>query len=100
MELKIQPALISVASVEQNWSEGSTVSPNTAHMLGVSPLALQQIVYAKNKGRHLAPAGSRVRGGEFYPECGAPLRPERFCAQCGEKIPTEVKFCPQCGAKQ
>lgn len=67
---------------------------------GVSAFAFQQIVYAKNKGRYLAPVESRVKGAKFCSECGAPLRPEKFCAQCGEKMPTDAKFCPECGAKQ
>ncbi|MDH4137113.1 MAG: zinc-ribbon domain-containing protein, partial [Anaerolineae bacterium] len=36
----------------------------------------------------------------FCPECGAPLKTERFCTECGGKIPATAKFCPECGAKQ
>lgn len=42
-----------MASVEQNYCKGSTVSLNTAYALGVSVLAFREIVYVENERRHL-----------------------------------------------
>lgn len=44
-----------------------------------------------------APLAANVK---FCPECGAPVKAEKFCTECGSKIPAGVKFCPECGAKQ
>ena len=43
-----------------------------------------------------APLPSNVK---FCPECGAKINKESFCTECGGKLPAGVKFCPECGAK-
>jgi len=44
-----------------------------------------------------APLAADVK---FCPECGAPVKEEKFCTECGSKVPASAKFCPGCGAKQ
>lgn len=44
-----------------------------------------------------APLAANVK---FCPECGAPVKEEKFCTECGSKVQASAKFCPGCGAKQ
>ena len=42
----------------------------------------------------------RSRSGGGGGGSGSRRRGEKFCTECGVKIPAAAKFCPECGAKQ
>ena len=43
---------------------------------------------------------SLASAAKFCPECGKPIKAEKFCSECGNKIQANAKFCPECGAAQ
>lgn len=43
-----------------------------------------------------APLPSNVK---FCPECGARIKAELHCTECGAKLTPTAKFCPECGAR-
>jgi len=36
---------------------------------------------------------------KFCPECGAKLKSQAHCTQCGATLTPGAKFCPECGEK-
>ncbi len=41
-----------------------------------------------------------AKNAKFCPECGAPIKAEKFCTNCGAKLEAGAKFCAECGTKQ
>lgn len=78
--------------------QGGPPSPNQGKLDGASTLGKNAT--PQTQGVVCAACNKAVAPGKFCAECGQPLPTgPKFCGNCGNKLTVGAKFCPECGTK-